>query len=255
MEHQARAWVFKRLGILFPIWKARFMYPLEHTRQINATQDAIRIDHWSIMILNKLLDLYAEAEIYIRFRTDGFAMTQGIHQDLIGAITLEQTEEELYTIYEGMEIARVSALEAIIATGQAARTNRRHVGAPMPWFMEAPSLIFDREISMRHLSREMDNPLPLRVQAWVQALADDQSESFGFVVYQNSYSQSESEWKNFVEIADASLNSGWEGVLDPTNVKRKAKLHWVNGKSEGIPEDNLEAVRKYVFIILFPSLC
>ena len=213
--------------------------------QINATHGTIRIDHWAMMILNKLLDLYVEAEIFIRFRTDGFSMLKGIHQNMIGAITLEKTEAELNEIYAGMENKRVSALKAVLAVAQADRTAARHAADPFPNFLEAPSVTFDREFSMRNLMMEMDNPKPLGVEAWVQELEDVKHDSFGFVVYRNSYLQSDTEWKDFVSKSEKSLRSGWEGVLDPANVKRKSILHWVDGKKDGIPEGDVEAVRKY----------
>jgi len=245
MERQARAWAFKRTGVLFKIWKDRMLRVMHSGSQVNATHGTIRIDHWAMMILNKLLDLYVEVEIFIRFRTDGFSMIKGIHANMIGALTLEKTEAELNAIYAEMENQRVSNLKAVLAAVQAGRTAERATES-FPGFLEAPGLLFDREFSMRSLMKEMDNPKPLGIEAWVQELADVKCESFGFVVYRNSYLQSETEWNEFVETSEASLNSGWEGVLDPANVKQKAKLHWVDGQKEGIPEGDLEAVRKYV---------
>ena len=217
---------------------------MQSGHQINATQGTIRIDHWAMMILNKLLDLYVDVEIFIRFRTDGFSLIKGIHQDLIGAITLEKDEAELNAIFAGMEITRVSHLRAVLATVQADRTIARRAAEPLPDFLEAPSVTFDREFSVRSVMVEMDNPQPLSIEAWVQDLADSKLETFGFVVYRNSYLQIESEWKNFMENLDACLSSGWEGMLDPANVKRKAMLYWVDGENEGIPEDDVKAVRK-----------
>ena len=213
-------------------------------RQINATQGTIRIDHWAMMILNKLLDLYVDAEIFIRCRTDGFSMINGIDYRLTGAITLKNTEAELNAIYAEIENKRVSDLKGMLASVQAARTAARLAAEPMPDFLEAPSVTFDREFSMRSLMKQMDTPLLLGVEAWMQDLADDRWEDFGFVVYRNAYAQSDLEWKTFVETSKAALNSGWEGVLDPENLKRKSTLHWIDGKEEGIPEGNIDAVRK-----------
>jgi len=246
MERQARAWAFKRIGVLFKIWKGKMMDAMQSGRQINATHGTIRIDHWAMMILNKLLDLYVDAEIFIRFRTDGFSMIKGIHQHMIGAITLEKTEAELNAIFASMENKRVSDLKALLAAVLEHRIATRRAAGPLPDFLEAPSVTFDREFSMRSLMKEMDNPQPLGIEAWVQDLANVNCESFGFVVYQNSYLQSEDEWKNAVRNIEASLNSSWEGILDPANVKQKAMLHWVDGKKEGIPEGDVEAVGKYV---------
>ena len=173
-------------------------------------------------------------------------MINGIDHRLTGAITLEKTETELNAIYAGIENKRVSDLKGILASVQAARTAARHAAEPMPDFLEAPSVTFDREHSMRSLMKQMDSPLSLVPEAWVQDLANSERENFGFVIYRNTYGQSEAEWKKFVETSEAALNSGWEGVLDPENVKRKAMLHWVDGKEKGIPEGDVEAVRKQV---------
>lgn len=218
---------------------------MQSGRQVSATHGTVIVDHWAMMILNKLLDLYAEAAIFICVRTDGFSMIHGIHQNMIGSITLEKTEDELNAIYAEMENTRVSNLRAILTAMRWQRTVERHAVTPLPDCLEEPSIIFDRENSMRVVIMDMDNPKPLGVEPWVQDLGDVKCESFGFVVYRNSYLQSETEWKTFLETSEASLNSGWEGVLDPANVKRKAKLHWVDGKKEGIPEGDIEAIRKY----------
>lgn len=250
MEKQARAWAFKRLAVLFDVWKSRMMRVFQSGRILNDTQATIRIDHWAMMIINKLLDLYVDAEMFLRIRTDGFSMRYGIHQNMIGSITLEKTEAELNAIYAGMENQRVANMRNALATYQAQRTNARlsmdPSSVPMPDFLDAPGIMFDREMSMRSIMYEMNTPNPLGAEGWVQLLAGDELEKFGFVVYRNTYSQNETEWKSFLETFEASLNSGWEGVLDPENIKRKATLQWVDGKEEGIPEGDVEAVRKYV---------
>jgi hypothetical protein len=216
--------------------------------QTNGTESTIRIDHWALMIMDKLLDLYGDAEIFLRCRIDGYAMINGIEDyRLRGAITLEKTEKELNAIYAEIENKRVADLKGMLGSVQAARTAaRRMQPGQLPEFMEKTSLLVDREFAMRSLMKHMDNPLGLGVESWIQKLADEKVERFGFVVYRNTYGQSEDEWKMFMEKFEVGLNSGWDGVLDPENVKRKATLHWIDGKEEGIPEDDVEAIRKYV---------
>ena len=97
---------------------------------------------------------------------------------------------------------------------------------------------------MRSLMGEMDNPLSLVMESWVQSLADQNAERFGFVIYRTTHEQSEQEWKTFVETLEAALNDGWEGVLDPENIKPKATLHWIDGKEKSIPEGDIDAVRQ-----------
>lgn len=221
------------------------MRVMQSGHQINATQGTIRIDHWALMIMNKLLDLYVDAEVFLRCRIEGFSMINGIDYRLTGAITLEKTETELNAIYAGIENKRVSDLKGVLASVQVARTvARRAQPSQLPAFMEKPSLLVDREFSMRSLMKQMDTPPSLGMESWVGDLADEKVEKFGFVIYRNTYGQSEEEWKTFVEELESRLNSGWEGVLDTENVKRKATLHWIDGKKEAIPEDDIEAVRQ-----------
>jgi hypothetical protein len=245
MENQARAWAFKRLQILYKVWKDRMMRVMQSGRQINATQGTIRIDHWALMIMNKLLDLYADVEIFLRCRTDGFAMINGIDYRLTGAITLEKTQAQLNAIYKGIEDKRVADLKGMLVSVQQARTaaRRAQVGQ-IPDFMEKPGVLVDREFAMRSLMAQMNTPLPLGVESWVQALADDKVEKFGFVVYRNTDSPNKEAWDTFIANLEAGLSSGWEGVLDPGNSKRKATLHWIDGKEEGIPEDDIAAIRQ-----------
>lgn len=71
IERHARGWVFQRLKDLYLSWKHQLTMSLTSGRQINATQQTIRIDHYLLMILNKLLDLYVEAVSCIHVRYDG----------------------------------------------------------------------------------------------------------------------------------------------------------------------------------------
>lgn len=221
------------------------MRVMQSGQQINATHGTIRIDHWALMIMNKLLDLYVDAEIFLRCRTDGFAMINGIDYRLVGAITLEKTEAQLNAIYQGIENTRVAGLKGTLASVQNARSAARRAQAvQFPGFLENSSVLVDREFAMRSLMKQMNNPLPLGVESWVQALADEKVEKFGFVVYRNTYSSTQGAWDTFMANLEAGLSSGWEGVLDPENSKRKATLHWIDGKEEGIPEDDIAAIRQ-----------
>ncbi|KAG0648009.1 hypothetical protein D0Z07_5962 [Hyphodiscus hymeniophilus] len=245
-QEYIKAWAFKRLKILFQLWKDRMIRVMQSGRQINATQSTIRIDHWAIMVLNKLLDLYVDSEIFLRVNTAGFSMLNGIDSRLIGAITLEKSEAQLNAIYATIENKRVADLRRVLSAVLAARTRerRRQAGAS-PDFLEKPGLLSDREFAMKSLMGQMENPLPLVMESWVQNLADQSTEKCGFVIYRNTYVQSNTAWMAFVKKLDTALDSGWEGVVDPENVKRKTRLHWVSGKEEGIPQGDINAVRQH----------
>ncbi|RFU28834.1 hypothetical protein B7463_g7506, partial [Scytalidium lignicola] len=245
-ETQVRAWAFTRLNKLFTIWKDHFAQRMNSGRVISATHGTILIDHWALMVLNKLLDLYADAEIYLRTSTQGFALIEGIDQRLIGAITLEKSVQELNAITASIENTRQTMLRGLLAAALQSRTaERRSLPQQFPAFLESSSLVTDREFSMKSLMHQMIEPMPFKVEGWIQELASDKVESFGYVIYKNTYKPTKQEWDTFLTKFEEGINSGWEGVLDPNNAKRKAKLHWIDGEKEHIPEDDAEAVRRH----------
>ncbi|KAH8807665.1 hypothetical protein F5884DRAFT_789800 [Xylogone sp. PMI_703] len=245
-EKQARAWVFMRLNKLFSVWKDHFLQKMSSGPAISETHGTILIDHWALMILNKLLDLYADAEIFLRRSTLGLALIEGIDQRLVGAITLEKSVQELNTITASIEAGRQNLLRRMLASALQSRTQeRRSLPQQYPAFLESTSRMTDREFSMKGLMHEMNEPLPLKVEPWIQDLADEGVESFGFVIYKNMYSGTKEEWDTFLTKFEDGVNNGWEGLLDPNNVKRKATLQWVDGEKENIPEGDVEAIRKH----------
>lgn len=102
----------------------------------------------------------------------------------------------------------------------------------------------DREMMLKDLIGEISAPQRLNMESWVRSLGEKRVERVGFVIYRNIYSKSDAEWATFVEKLEAGLSRGWDGVLDPDNVKRKATLHWIDGKKENIHEDDIEAIRE-----------
>lgn len=214
-------------------------------REINETQKTIKIDHYALMILNKLLAIYTDADIFIRTRTDGFAMAEGIDRRLAGAISLDKTPEQLNKIYGGLEKKRVADLKKMIEVTVAAHTKTRRASPEkFPPFLEECSAMRDRELALIFLMKEIENPLPLGEESWVRHLVDEKVERFGFVVYRNTYSETDEEWAAFRSKLEEGLESGWDGVLGAESVKGNATLYWIDGRNENIPEGDVDGVRE-----------
>lgn len=197
------------------------------------------------MVLNKLLDLYVEAEIFIRRSTKGLALIEGIDRRLIGAITLDKSEEQLNKITAQIENDRQKMLRKVLATTVKTRTKyRKSLPEQFPAFLESSSLMTDREFSMKSLMVEMTEPLPLQPATWVRELSGDNVRLFGFTIYKNIYNVKPDEWDKFVDEFNQAVNSGWEGVLDSDKIRNKVVLNWIDGEGENIPENDVEAVRK-----------
>jgi hypothetical protein len=241
MEQQARAWVFKRLLSLHTIWKAHFMDVMQSGKPINETQTTIKVDHWALMVLNKILDLYVEADLSIRGRTDGFHMAHGIDRRLVDATTGKKTPKQLNKIYGQIENARVSSLRKFL---RIALTQRQAQKAAIPPFMKPVKLMSDREFTHKGCQPEFENPLPLKMEPWIQDVHDGRTERFGFVVYRISYAESNEQWVKFLMKLEEGLNSGWAGVIGAEHAKAKATLEWVDGRQHNIPEGDMDAVRK-----------
>ena len=244
MEQQARAWVFKRLLFLHTMWKARFMEVVQSGRQISETQATIKIDHFVMMILNKILDVYIEADLCIRARMDGFHMAHGIDRRLAGAVTGEKTPKQLNKIYSEMEKKRVSDMRLIIKGVVAQREAQLRQGDPIPAFMAPVNLMINREFGHKGLQPEFENPLSLKMESWVQNVSGEQTEKFGFVVYRISYKDPNEQWIEFLAKLEAGLDSGWEGVVGAEAVKAKATLEWIDGREHNIAGGDMDGVRK-----------
>jgi hypothetical protein len=244
MERQARAWTFKRLLVLHTIWKTRFMNVMQSGLPINDTQTTVRIDHYAMLILNSILDLYLEADIRIRARTDGFSFVNGIHKLLIGAITMEKSPKQLNAIFAGMEEKREKDMRAIVDAAAKERKKQYEAATAVPKFMKAPMEVTHHELAHKQLQPEIEAPLALEAEMWVRELGKEGGENFGFVAYRVSYGESEEEWAAFLDKTQEGVERGWEGVIEAANVKGRATLEWVDGRAEGISEGDLEAVRR-----------
>lgn len=220
------------------------MNVMQSGRELNETQVTVKIDHEAVMVINKILDLYVEADVGVRIRTDGFHMAHGIDRRLVGAVSGAKPSSQLNQIYGKMEKERVATMRALLKTAIAQGEAEMRRRAPMPWFMKSVSQVTTREFTHKKYQTEFENPLPLKAESWVQDVTDDCTERFGFVVYRITYAQTNEQWIEFLALLEEGLNSGWVGMVDANGAKKKATLEWINGSAHGISEGDLDAVRK-----------
>ena len=251
MESQARAWVFRRLLVLYTIWKTHFLEVLQSGRPINETQTTVRIDHQAMLILNALLDLYLDADIAIRGRTDGFNFAHGVDRRLLNGDKPEISPKRLNGIYAGIEAKRVADMRSVLKAAVKEHKRAYEAETKVPDFMKAPMAITHREFGHKRLQPQFEAPLKLEAEGWVRELGGDEVEGFGFVAYRVSYKESEDDWAEFLGKVEQGVELGWEGVVGAEGMKKKATLQWVDGQAVGIAEGDLEGVQRYVcdFII------
>jgi hypothetical protein len=73
----------------------------------------------------------------------------------------------------------------------------------------------------------------------------------GFVGYMLTHKPSGQEWKSFLSKLYADLDQCGQGVEGYETVKQYMDIHWISGKENGIPHDDIEAAKRYVYT---PSL-
>lgn len=241
METQSRAGVFKHMKDLHKSWKDHLLQRFMSGRILNETQQTVWIDHYAIMIMNKLSDLYMEADLNIHSRTDGLITRAGMQAEFVN---IDRSAAELNQEYERIENHRMTVSREYAKRALEQRMADRRAATSYPEFMETINLVIDREWAHRNMQPEIGNPKTAQMQAWVAELAEDKVEAFGFVVYRTSYTETEEEWKAFLTRLEYGLESGWEGVIGADQVKKKATLHWIDGREHSIPEGDNAAVQK-----------
>ncbi|CZR53600.1 uncharacterized protein PAC_03480 [Phialocephala subalpina] len=242
MQIQSRSWLYTHLKTLQKIWKDRFVAVMSSGRIISETHGTIRIDHYAMLILNKIQDMYLDADIYVRQRTEGFITADRRIDPRLANI--EAPKAQLNAAYAGIFAEMEGTMRGVLAQVMEDRKRERQRVMPGPDFMEAPSLLIDREFCHKSLSYEIDNPIARQTEGWVKAQMDDKVEAFGFVIYRLAYGQSEEQWQGLVKSIEEGINSGWEGILDGSKIRGKATLHWIDGREEMIAEGNLDGARK-----------
>ena len=138
MVSQARAWIYQHLKVLYSNIKGHFVAKMTSGRQVNATQVTMTIDHWDMLFLRHLLDLYRDVGLFVHRATDGFINNKrGVH---IALANVEGPDEDLVQAYARLETDRIAQAEAIIKEvhdGIVSGVSQSTL-AQGPWFLEEP---------------------------------------------------------------------------------------------------------------------
>ncbi|OBT69812.1 hypothetical protein VE03_00969 [Pseudogymnoascus sp. 23342-1-I1] len=245
MESQARAWVFRRLLTLHTVWMTHFMDVLQSGHSINDTQTTVRIDHHAMLILNALLDFYADADISIRARTDGFYFAHGVDKRLVGGDTPEKSPKRLNGVYAGIEAKREADMRSVLQAAANEHKRMYEAATKVPGFMKAPMALTHREFGHKKVQPQFEAPLPLEAEGWIRELGMGEVETFGFVAYRVSYEESDDKWAEFLRKVERGVELGWDDVVGAESMKRKATLNWVDGQAAGIVEGDLGGVQRH----------
>lgn len=202
----------------------------------------IRLDHYAMMVLNKIQDIYMDADIYVRQRAEGFITADRLIDRRLSNINGPRAT--LDAAYSGIFAEMEGKMRGVMKQVMDARAVERRRVMPTPDFLEGASLVTDREFCHKGLSYEIDTPIERQVEGWVSEKAGEEVEGFGFVIYRLCYSGSEAEWEKTVKLIEEGVDSGWEGIKDFEKIKGKAKLHWIDGREEMIAEGNMDGARK-----------
>ncbi|TVY43403.1 hypothetical protein LOCC1_G004573 [Lachnellula occidentalis] len=243
MEQQVRSWMFQRLIVLHTTWLTRLHGALGTMREVNGTQASIKIDHWAMMVMEKIMDIYRDVELVIKFRTDGFVMAFGIDPRLA---EIDGPSEERNRIYSQIEEQRMVYLNTGLNDVLNEHIAARHTQGAFPEFLEQFCLITDRTVVYKTLQPHIENPPASSTETWVQALSDNTVEMFGFVIYRLSYTETDEQWNAIRTKIETALDSVWDGILASDTIKHKAVLQWIDGRdADHIPEGNLDSARQH----------
>ncbi|KAJ5188412.1 Major facilitator superfamily domain general substrate transporter [Penicillium cf. griseofulvum] len=94
---------------------------------------------------------------------------------------------------------------------------------------------------------------PVPREPWIAACAlemesgkkEGKEEKYGLAVYRLTYGQTESEWTEFVRKVEAHVSDWGKGQTGSSAIKEHLKLHWLDGKELGIPEDDVDAAKQH----------
>jgi hypothetical protein len=243
MCNQARSYLLNHLLVLHTHWKDRLLTKLTSGRQINATQQSMIVDHYALLVLNKIQDLYLSTELLTRPRTDGFLMAYGVDSRLQ---SIQSPSRQLNDIYGQMEQERMNYMKSSFNAVLEQRVRDRGAelaDLPTPAFLEPISMVMDREVAHKHTQPEIENPPKMGMEPWVRSLGSETTDKFGFLVYRLSYSESDEEWTSTKDKITKWIENGWEGVVGSETVKSKAVLRWMDGRKVKIEEGDLEGAR------------
>jgi hypothetical protein len=201
------------------------------------------VDHYALLVLNKIQDLYLSTELLTRPRTDGFLMAYGVDSRLQ---SIQSPSRQLNDIYGQMEEERMNYMKSSFNAVLEQRVRDRGAelaDLPTPAFLEPISMVMDREVAHKHTQPEIENPPKMGMEPWVRSLGSETTDKFGFLVYRLSYSESDEEWTSTKDKITKWIENGWEGVVGSETVKSKAVLRWMDGRKVKIEDGDLEGAR------------
>jgi hypothetical protein len=86
-------------------------------------------------------------------------------------------------------------------------------------------------------------------EMWISSVESEMhhygADSWGFVAYRLSYKETDEEFASFLTKLDSDISNWGEWVEGAEEIKAKARLHWVDGKSCGIPEGDVKAAKRF----------
>jgi hypothetical protein len=117
--------------------------------------------------------------------------------------------------------------------------------------------------ALKEIQQEMrkDCTAPQALEQWILDLKanveapEDPVDSWGFVIYRLTYSQTDEEWEEFVRKLQADVGDWGTEVVGADNVKDKATIVWKDGKELGIAEGDIDAAKKSVYCNLKAITC
>jgi hypothetical protein len=106
--------------------------------------------------------------------------------------------------------------------------------------------------SLKEIRQEMrkDCTSPPAPEQWISNLKghieapEHAIESWGFVIYRLTYSQTDGEWTDFMVKLQADVDEWGEGMFGVNGIKSKATLQWMDGKELGIAEGDINGAKK-----------
>jgi hypothetical protein len=99
-------------------------------------------------------------------------------------------------------------------------------------------------------------PSPLGEERWIAILQSrinwsishggPRNQTWGFVAYRLSYTETTEEWKRFTELLEKDFKNAGEWIDGAEEVKHLAGLQWLDGRELNIPENDVFAAKRYV---------
>ncbi|ESZ90383.1 hypothetical protein SBOR_9219 [Sclerotinia borealis F-4128] len=235
MTFQSRSFIFTNLR---PLYNTAYFEFLNQTISISGEAEIYLTSRDQSRVLNRILDLYIETEFYVTPHTVGFILDNE-----------NDSWQENNAIYEEVEKARRDDFQADYQEKIEKVTEARVKNDEHPQFVQKQEAtlriwdMLDRAKAHQVAQLQILNPSKVEEEDWVRDLRN--VDKFGYVIYKMNSGQSDEVWKNFLNILNDGLDSGWDGMVGVEDIRQKATLYWVNADDAGIPEGDIIAAKKH----------